>query len=109
MRSATLIDGFAAVNGLGNHELFVFGPGKSRGNARGRLRSFDGRVGVIDQKSANQSVQGLKRGKLLAALIGGQHGFERIGSCENDFGESRSMFLGDLGSENIFEFVSKLA
>ena len=104
-----VVNSFAAVDGLGNHELFVFGPGKSRGYSCGRLRSFDGCVGDIDQKSADQGAQLFERRKLLPALVGRKHRLKRVGSGENDFGESGAVFLRDLGSEDILEFVGQFA
>ena len=104
-----VVNDLAAVNGFGNHELFVFGPGEHcRHSCRG-LRSNYGRVGDIDQKPANQTAQLFERRELLPSLVRGEHGLEGIGSRENDFGESGAVLLRHLRREDIFEFVSEFA
>ena len=96
------------MNGLSDHELFVFGPGKCRGHA---FRGFgvSVRASRVHQQPANQAVKRLERRKLLTALIGRKHGFKGISGGENDFRETGAVFVGDLRSEDVLQFVGKFA
>src|SRR5579859_995840 len=103
-----VVDRFSAMNGLGDHELLIFRPRKTRWHTLRRLRR-QYRSGRIDQKVADQAVQRLQGWKLLSALVRGEHGFEGIGSGEHHLCEPRAVFLGYLGRQNVFQFMSKLA
>jgi hypothetical protein len=103
-----VVDSLPAMNGLGDHELFVFGPGETRRHTCGSFRTFSGASG-FHEEAANQTMQGLQGGKLFPALVGGEHGFEGIGSGEDNFSEAGAMLLRHLGSQNVLKFVSQFA
>ena len=90
-----VVDGFAAMDGLGNHQLLVLGPRELRGNllrVRTGLPRFDGAAGP-SSNAANQAVQCVDGRRLHAALVSGQHGAESFGRSENNFGERRTAGL----------------
>ena len=101
-------DFLAAVNGFGNHELLVFGPGEARRQVRGGHI-----VGVCDrrllQEAPNHSVKGIDRRRFGAALVGDEHGTKTIGSRENDFREIRAAGVSYLRREHIFQLMSQFA
>src|SRR5579864_6870083 len=100
-----VVDGFAAMNRFGDHELFVFGPGEGRGHGRRNLRGSGSRGGGSDQETAYQAVKLFERWQFFAALISSEHCFEGIGSREYDLCEPGAVFLCDLRREDIFDLV----
>src|SRR5882762_6937039 len=80
-------NGFAAMNGFGNHQLLVFTPGKSRrGDGNGASDLFHGVRSV--QQPANQQAQRINDGRFGIALISGEQSLKSIGGDEDQFGES---------------------
>lgn len=103
-----VVNGVAAMHGFRNHQLLVLGPGKFCGNfLRGRLRFARGRSGK--EQAANHGVESFHGGRIDAALVSGEHGFEAVRGGEDDFSKLGAAGLRDVRSEHVFEFVSEFA
>ena len=67
-----VVNGLSAMHGFRNHELFVFRPGKLRGQLRQR-RASSLRGSRLIQQFANHGVERFHGGRLGLPLISGEH------------------------------------
>jgi hypothetical protein len=103
-----VVNGLSAMNGFGNHELFVFAPGKlgrSFGAVGAGIRC---RLRRLEQTSEHfmEVVQG---GGLRTLLVGGQHRFKTIGRREHNPRKLGAVQAGHLRGQHVFEFVGECA
>ena len=103
-----VVNGLATMDGLGNHELLVFGPGKLYGRwrrirriARGGLRRFE--------KTPDHGTKRIHGRRFRVFLVSREHGAKAIGSGKHDFGKIRAMGARNPGRKRVFEFVSEFA
>src|SRR5258708_16816366 len=90
-----VVNDFAAMQRLGNHELFVFGPLKASGDAAGTGHRWLRSRGTVNQ-TADHDAQRVRRRRLRVALISREHRTEIIGRNQNDV---RSLIDGPAASE----------
>ena len=103
-----IVNGLAAMDGFGNHELFVFGPFESSRELGCFLQGLF-LSGRNFQQPLDHGVKRIYRGRIHSLLISGEHGAETISGSENDFSHLGSAGPRDLRSKDILKLVREFA
>ena len=99
-----VVDRFAAPKSFGDRKALVFVPVKLR-FAQSFFRLGSGSV----QQPINVIPESASNRRLQMVAISGQHFVKCICGGEYNFGNQGRVLFGQLGSENIFEFVREFA